>query len=431
MQSPFLPDWPFAHAERDPSAPAVDSPTTRLTYGELADRVRTFAGHLAAGGVSAGDSVVVSLPNSPAAVVAGLAIHLLGATVVEVNREWGANVLAGIVAQTRARQAVTWGRDVLAWGEVAAQLPLDRVWIVHPGALQQPVRRSPGNVPTFLLLEDGRADPALGPPPAFARPILTLDQPALILYTSGSTGRPRGVIQTFRNLEANTRSIVKYLGLSSQDRALLVLPLYYCYGRSVLQTHLFAGGSIFLDGRFAFPRTVVETLASEGCTGFAGVPLTFEILRRQVDVSTIPFRKLRYLTQAGGAMAPDTIDWVRAAFRPADLYVMYGQTEATARLSYLPPERAQEKRGSIGIPIPGVELAVVDERARLLPPGETGFLVARGDNVTVGYLDDPEETSSILHDGWLWTGTWPTETLTASTSTVANRRRSSRLAATV
>lgn len=103
-------------------------------------------------------------------------------------------------------------------------------------------------------------------------------------------------------------------------------------------------------------------------------------------------------------MAPDTIDWVRAAFRPADLYVMYGQTEATARLSYLPPERAQEKRGSIGIPIPGVELAVVDERARLLPPGETGFLVARGDNVTVGYLDDPEETSSILHDGWLWTG---------------------------
>jgi acyl-coenzyme A synthetase/AMP-(fatty) acid ligase len=161
---------------------------------------------------------------------------------------------------------------------------------------------------------------------------------------------------------------------------------------------------VFLDNRFAFPRTVLEAVAAEGCTGFAGVPLTFEILRRQVDVSTISFPRLRYLTQAGGAMAPDTIDWVRGAFHPARLFVMYGQTEATARLSYLPPERAAEKRGSIGIPIPGVELRIVDEQARELPPGETGHLVARGANVTPGYLDEPEETAAILHDGWLWTG---------------------------
>jgi acyl-CoA synthetase (AMP-forming)/AMP-acid ligase II len=103
-------------------------------------------------------------------------------------------------------------------------------------------------------------------------------------------------------------------------------------------------------------------------------------------------------------MAPDTIDWVRRAFEPARLFVMYGQTEATARLSYLPPERAQEKRGSIGVAIPGVELRVVDEQGRELPRGETGHLVARGDNVTPGYLDEPEETAAILHDGWLWTG---------------------------
>jgi long-chain acyl-CoA synthetase len=212
------------------------------------------------------------------------------------------------------------------------------------------------------------------------------------------------VVQTFRNLDANTRSIVEYLGLTSEDRALVVLPLFYCYGRSVLQTHLFAGGSLFLDNRFAFPRTVLEALAAEGCTGLAGVPLTFEIIRRQVDVSTLSFPRLRYLSQAGGAMAPDTIDWVREAFRPAKLFVMYGQTEATARLSYLPPERAAEKRGSIGVPIPGVDLKVVDEHGRELPPGVTGHLVARGANVTPGYLDEPEETAAILHDGWLWTG---------------------------
>jgi acyl-CoA synthetase (AMP-forming)/AMP-acid ligase II len=212
------------------------------------------------------------------------------------------------------------------------------------------------------------------------------------------------VVQTHGNIAANTRSIVEYLGLGPEDRALLVLPLYYCYGRSVLQTHLWVGGSVFLEPRTVFPRVVMETLGAAGCTGFAGVPLTFELIRRQVDVAALSFPRLRYLTQAGGPMAPETIAWARQAFRPARLFVMYGQTEATARLSYLPPERAEDKRGSIGIPIPGVHLAVVDEAGRELPPGETGHLVARGDNVTAGYFDEPEETAAILHGGWLWTG---------------------------
>ena len=261
-----------------------------------------------------------------------------------------------------------------------------------------------GTVPVSLLLEDGRVDPDLGRAPEAALPELAPDAAALVLYTSGSTGRPHGVVQTFRNIDANTRSIVQYLGLTNEDRALLTLPLYYCYGRSVLQTHLHAGGSLFLDNRSAFPRVILETLASEGCTGFAGVPLTFEIIRRMVDVSSLVLPRLRYVTQAGGPMAPETIAWARKAFHPARLFVMYGQTEATARLSYLPPDRAAEKEGSVGIPIPGVELRVVDEAGSELPPGDIGELVARGANVTPGYLDEPEETAAILRDGWLWTG---------------------------
>jgi acyl-CoA synthetase (AMP-forming)/AMP-acid ligase II len=399
-----LHEWLFAHAERRSEAPAVATPTVRLTYGELAGRVRVLAAHLAKSGIGPGDRVMLALPNAPATVVAGLAVNALGAVTVEVNREWGPDVLSGIAAQSRARQAFVWGRDASTWGKVAAVHGLERLWVVHPGPLPPALHQALGHAPATLVLEDGRVDPDAGPVepagPAAPRP----DWPALILYTSGSTGRPRGVVQTFRNVDANTRSIVKYLGLSSDDRALIVLPLYYCYGRSVLQTHLFAGGSMFLDNRFAFPRVVLEAIASEGCTGFAGVPLTFELIRRQVDVSSITFPKLRYLTQAGGAMSPDTIAWARRAFHPAKLFVMYGQTEATARLSYLPPERGEDKKGSIGIPIPGVELRVVDEQGRELPPGEVGHLVARGDNVTLGYLDEPEETAAILHDGWLWTG---------------------------
>jgi acyl-CoA synthetase (AMP-forming)/AMP-acid ligase II len=378
----------------------VATPEARLSYGELADRVRALAGCLAADGVGPGDRVLLALPNTPATVVAGLAVHAVGATAVEVNREWSAEVLGGIVSRSRVRHAVVWGRDARTWAKVSSERPLS-LWVVQGGsaALPEPLRGARAS----RLQDDGRVDPAAPsavPPPVEPRP----EWPALILYTSGSTGTPRGVVQTFRNVNANTRSIAQYLALDADDRALVVLPLYYCYGRSVLQTHLLAGGSVFLDGRFAFPRVVLEALGSEGCTGFAGVPLTFEIIRRQVDVASLPFPRLRYLTQAGGAMAPETIEWVRGAFRPARLFVMYGQTEATARLSYLPPERAEEKRGSIGVPIPGVELQVVDEQGRELPPGEVGHLVARGENVTQGYLDEPEETAAILHDGWLWTG---------------------------
>jgi acyl-CoA synthetase (AMP-forming)/AMP-acid ligase II len=402
--SPFLTDWVAAQAERRPEAPAVATPAHRLTYGDLAARVAAFAGHLSAAGVGPGHRVLVALPNVPATVVASLAVQAVGAIAVEVNREWAAASQAAIVAQAGVRQAIVFGRDARTWGSVAQGGALERLWVVHGGPLPEKLRADLGGVPAALVLEDGRVDPALGAAPAAPRPALSPDQPALILYTSGSTGRPRGVVQTWRNVDANTRSIVAYLGLGPEDRAMLILPLYYCYGRSVLQTHLLAGGSVFLDSRFAFPRVVLEAMGAEGCTGFAGVPLTFEIVKRQVDVSTLSLPRLRYLTQAGGAMAPETIDWARKAFAPAKLFVMYGQTEATARLSYLPPERAEEKRGSIGVAIPGVTLQIVDDAGRELPVGETGHLVARGGNVTPGYLDEPEETAAILHDGWLWTG---------------------------
>lgn len=402
MTSPFLPDWLFFHADRRPEAPAVAMPAVRLSYGDLAGRVRALAGHLAARGLSPGDRVLVALPNVAAMVVAGLAVQMLGGTVVEVNREWGPEVLARIVERSGSRHAVLWGRDAVLWTKALAGRALQSLWVVH-GALTEALVAALG-VNAALLLPDGSVDSALGAAPPAKPATLKAEWPALILYTSGSTSQPRGVIQTFRNIEANSRSIIQYLRLTAEDRALLVLPLYYCYGRSVLQTHLLAGGSLFLESRTVFPRLVMESLATEGCTGLAGVPLTFEILRRQVDLSAFSFPRLRYLTQAGGPMAPETVAWVREAFRPAELFVMYGQTEATARLSYLPPAHAAEKAGSIGIAIPGVELKVVDEAGRELPRGEIGQLVARGDNVTPGYLDEPEETAAILHDGWLWTG---------------------------
>lgn len=405
MSTAFVFDRVLAHAAARPDAPAVGTPQGGwTTYGQLAAHVRALATALRAAGVGPGDAVLVGLPNCVAAVAVPLALKAVGAVAVEVNREWGPLALRDILAETQARHAVVYGQNAGLWGELFAARPPAHVWVVHRTTPPPRLLQALGAAATSHLTEEGALAEPVAPadPGSFVRDAAA---PALLVYTSGSTGRPRGVVQTHRMLAANAASIIAYLGLTAEDRALLILPLFYCYGRSVLRTHLVVGGSVLLDGRFMYPRVVMEALGEHAVTGFAGVPLTFELLRRSVpDLASLPRPRLRYVTQAGGHMPPDMVDWAREAFAPARLFVMYGQTEATARLAYLPPERGADKRGSIGIAIPGVTLQVVDEDGLELPRGEVGQLVARGDNVMPGYFHAPEETAAVLHHGWLWTG---------------------------
>lgn len=228
---------------------------------------------------------------------------------------------------------------------------------------------------------------------------------AEIIFTSGSTGKPKGVMISHRNLIANTSSIVQYLELTAEDRMLVVLPFYYCYGLSLLHTHLRAGASIVLNNSFLFLGTVINNLIRHNCTGFAGVPSHFQILMRMSDTfRKTRFPSLRYVTQAGGKLATVFIDEFRETFPDIKFYVMYGQTEATARLSYLPPHLYEQKKGSMGKGIPGVELRVVDANGSDVKPGETGEVIARGDNIMIGYYMDEESSARSLRNGWLWTG---------------------------
>lgn len=231
------------------------------------------------------------------------------------------------------------------------------------------------------------------------------DACAEIIFTSGSTGKPKGVMISHKNIISNTKSILQYLKLTSDDRMLVVLPFYYCYGLSLLHTHLRIGGSIVLNNSFIFLGTVINNLLKYECTGFAGVPSHFQILMRMSDsFRKTLFPSLRYVTQAGGKLATVFIDEFREAFPEIKFFVMYGQTEATARLSYLPPELYEQKKGSMGRGIPGVELKVVSQEGEPVRPGETGEVIARGDNIMLGYYHDEESTARSLRDGWLWTG---------------------------
>lgn len=232
------------------------------------------------------------------------------------------------------------------------------------------------------------------------------EQLAEIIFTSGSTGEPKGVMITHRNIIANTQSIIHYLGLTDEDIVEVVLPFYYCYGLSLLHTHLRVGGSLVFNNNFMFLGSVINDLNKYKCTGFAGVPSHFQILlRKSTSFKSTHFSSLRYVTQAGGKLHNVFIREFAENFPEIDFFVMYGQTEATARLAYLPPEKVLQKLGSMGKAIPGVKLDILDETGiRISEPGKVGELIASGANVMKGYLADEEDTANALRDGWLHTG---------------------------
>ncbi len=386
--------WLHEHATRTPNAACIGTPEGWVTWAQVQARVETVRAQLANAGVVPGSRVVLALPNVVATVVGWLAVQSLGATSVELDREWSESALSEAVRQAKPALALISGKDTRKW------LPLSvaRFVVVHPSQPPPALEALMGERYAGWISDEGSsAFQGQGPDEA-------VPDVAQVVFTSGSTSTPRGVLQTTRNLCASTDGVVAFLELTAADRAMLVLPLFYVYGKSVLLSHLRVGGSVFMDHRFMYPRLVMAAVGSERCTNFAGVPLTFESLRRRVDLSQVDHSSLRFVTQAGGAMQPETIAWTRAAFAPAQVFVMYGQTEATSRLSFLPPALASDKQGSVGRGMPGVELQVVTELGEKVAPGVEGHLVARGEVIMRGYLDAPEETARVLRDGWLWTG---------------------------
>ena len=227
---------------------------------------------------------------------------------------------------------------------------------------------------------------------------------AVIIFTSGSTGTPKGVMLSHYNLRYNTDSIIKYLQLKNSDRVMVILPFSYCFGASLLHTHLRVGGQIVLNNMFMFPGKVLDEINDKECTNFAGVPSVFSILLRRSPLKKMKFPTLRLVQQAGGKLTNNYIEELREALPTTKIYVMYGQTEATARLSYLPPQEVLRKIGSIGKGIPDVVLKIVDKTGAELSFGEVGEIIAKGDNIMKGYFKDLEMTSSTVKNGWLHTG---------------------------
>jgi len=359
--SPNTSDYLLADAR--PDDVALVEGNERYTYGQLLSAAGKLAAELAALDLPVGSRVGVLGPNSFFWVAAYLAVMKLNHVAVPLSDK--------ISPEDAIRNmdivgcaAIFADRRVLRRFSVALD---DRLPVLTDGALQ--TSREP-YWPEPFPVERG-AD-------------------AVLMFTSGTTARPKAVRVTHANIQANTDSIITFLQLRADDRVLVILPFFYCYGASLLHTHLRRGARIVLCNSFVFPETAIDLLGREECTVFAGVPSSFQLLLRASSFAQQALPSLRLIQQAGGKLPPVLVEELLAAKPSAKLFVMYGQTEATARLSYLAPDELLAKPGSIGKGIPGVQLRVLKENGVPTKSGERGEIYATGANISPGYYDDSE-----------------------------------------
>lgn len=351
----------------------------RVDYSTLLRLVGNMARVLIWHGVKKGDRVVLLLENSIHYVIWYFAVLRVGGVVVALNTDTTVKEVEYILNSCQPKGVII--------NKVCCQyFPQDN------------------DVDFRIIAEEGLGalDQAID-----ACPIVEVNEKndlAQIIYTSGTTGKPKGVMLTHLNLRSNTESIVEYLNLTSDDKIMVVLPFFYSYGNSLLLTHIMAGGTLIISHQFVFLNKVLEMMIDEKATGFAGVPSSYAMLLHKSNIRGLNFPYLQYLTCAGGALSPANIVELKKILPDVDYYAMYGQTEATARLLYLEPDKWLERLSSAGRAIPGVEIRVMAKDGQDVRIGEVGEIVAQGPNIMKGYWGDPEATREVLKNDGLHTG---------------------------
>ncbi len=384
MTAERLIDGFLAAAERYPERwalheVAAEGDDRGIRYRELATAVRRLAAWMQQSGLEPGERVGIHLPNSLEYVLAYYAAWAAGLVPVALNTQATAHELSA--------------------------------WIGHSGCSllfsRQPAEQTGGSLPvTSLDLDqtgDIRIDGEALHESGSLQPVD--DQPiATLIYTSGTTGAPKGITLGHDNLASNIAGVIESLSIRPDDRFLCVLPFYYSFGNSILHSHLSLGATLVLLDPAGYPVRILDAIEQYACHGFAGVPSLYLSLLKKTDFARHDLSSLRYLTQAGGPLAVEFIRELQQRLPRVKLYVMYGQTECSARIACLPPERLDDKLGSAGLPIRGLEVRIVDEQGNPCPPGVQGEICVRGASIMRGYWQDAGRTAEVLRDGWLHTG---------------------------
>lgn len=364
---------PDVRAGTSPAGPCLaDDNLGSITNAEFLDSVRKYADRLSKAGIGVGDVVAVRLPNRLELIVALFAAWRLGAAATPIDPSSTAAEADYQLADSRARVLVCVDEH-------------------ESGEVDGPQRIS---VPE-LNRHEGRA--GVADATEFSHDAL-----ALIIYTSGTTGRPKGVELTHSNIMVMAETMVASMRLTADDHSLLILPLFHVNGIVVsVLSPLLAGGRATVAGRFS-PRTFFDRVAAARPTYFSAVPAIYAMLSAlpadvRPDTSSIRFALCGAAPMPVELLAPFEERYGIA------IYEGYGLSEGTCASTGNPLDGVR-KPGTVGLPLPGQEIAIVDSEGNFLSAGSVGEVVIKGPTVMRGYLGRPEETAKVIVDGWLHTG---------------------------
>lgn len=379
-------------AAASPESPALTYKEDTLSYGALWQSVREVAAQLQELGLQRGDRVAIYLEKRIESVVAMCATSAAGGVFVPINHVLKPAQVGHIAHDSGARFMVTSDDRLAQLSAVLADGLVEHVLVAGAAGSPDSERY---RVSPLRGLTDGEAEPS-------GRGAIDID-PAAILYTSGSTGKPKGVVLSHRNLIVGAESVSAYLGNTSDDVILSILPLSFDAGLSQVTT-AFAVGAHCVLMNYLLPRDVPKLCLKHGVTGITGVPpLWLQIA--DVAWPDAAASRVRYWANTGGRMPRTVLDRLRSIFTNADPYLMYGLTEAF-RSTYLHPREVDRHPDSIGKAIPNAEILVLRPDGTRCAPGEEGELVHRGALVALGYWNDPERTAEryrpVHHPGQPW-----------------------------
>jgi long-chain acyl-CoA synthetase len=377
-------------AQRNGSKPALIFADTRIRYAELNTQIERAANGLAARGVAKGDRVALLVPNIPEFIVAYYAILRLGAIVVPINVLFKAEEIAYVLQDSEANAFVLFAgfapqgiaavekvpsvSNVIVVGDVATRGTTSWEALTDASAPQRvPVNVTPGDI-------------------------------AAICYTSGTTGRCKGAMLTHRNLIANCEQMERMQrGCAKEsDVLLLVLPLFHIYAMNcAMNAYLRAGATIVLIRRFDALQ-VLELIQKHRCTIFHGAPPMYITWVNTPTLGDYDLSSMRFACSGAAPLPVQVLDRFRVV-TGVEITEGYGLTE-TSPVTHFNCAAAVSKPGTVGLPIPGVEVRLVDDEDRDVAPGEPGEIICRGENITIGYWRNPPATADAMRNGWFHTG---------------------------
>lgn len=376
-----------------PQAEAVVFEETRLTYQNLNEEINRLGHALIKLGLKRGEKVVLMAPNDHHFVIAYYAILKAGGIVVPVNILFHGEELKYILDHSEASMAIIFNHYEARLAEIKASLPYLKT-IISFG--------EPHKVAfcwDSLIADSSSKNIGLEPED---EEVAASSEVAAIIYTSGTTGRPKGAMLTHFNLTSNLRSIRQALGSTKTEIMLCLLPLFHAFGATVsMLLPLSSGFKVVIMSRF-HPHQVLTHIAQERVTFFAGVPPMYAMLSQAEHLEGLDLSSWRLAISGGAALPLEIMRRFEERFS-IPIYEGDGPTECSPVTS-INPIGGIRKPGSIGVPIPEVEMRIMDDKNNFLPPGEIGEIVVKGPNVMKGYFRDPAATAEAIVDGWLHTG---------------------------